>query len=108
MTLDKLVIKSYPRFEQRFMGLMGRKSLPFDEGIVLFPCQSVHSFFMRFSICVLHCDHEGRLLKYVPCLRPWSWSICHKAYYVFEFNAGRFRSAEHARQWLDSYFNHDH
>lgn len=106
MTSDKLTIKSYSRFGQRFMGLMGRKSLSFDEGIVLFPCQDVHSFFMRFSICVLHCNREGRLLKYVSCLKPWSWSLCHNAYYAFEFNTGRFRSAEHAQEWLDKYFIH--
>lgn len=101
---EQLFVRPYKRFWQRFIGLMGRKTLPSNQGIVLSPCQDVHSFFMRFSLCVLHCDKEGRLLKYVPCLKPWSWSLCPDSHYVFEFNVGCFSNPEQARQWLNAYF----
>ncbi len=45
-------------FGQRFMGLMGRASLPADEGLWL-PTSSIHMFFMRFPIDALFVGKES-------------------------------------------------
>ncbi len=54
----------------RFLGLMGRAELPAGAGLVIVPCNSVHCFFMRFPIDVIHLDRAGKVLRCVPALRP--------------------------------------
>lgn len=46
----------------RLRGLAGRKELHAGEGILLRPCGSVHTFFMRFPIDVVFCDGNLRVL----------------------------------------------
>ena len=58
----------------RFLGLMGRASLPPGEGLLIRPCSSVHCFFMRFPIDVAFLDGEGRVVKLYAPLRPWRTS----------------------------------
>lgn len=99
-----VLITPHTSFWKRSIGLMGRKSLAYGQGIVLSPCTHIHTFFMRFPISVLHCDREGKLIKYVPILKPWSWSFCASSYYVFELNAGYFADTEQVNKWLVEYF----
>lgn len=47
---------------RRMRGLIGRAELPRGEGILLKPCGSIHTFFMRFPIDVVFCDRELRVL----------------------------------------------
>ena len=55
----------------RFWGLMGRGSLPEGQGLLLTPCSSVHTFFMRFPIDVIFVDGENRVVKVIPAMKPW-------------------------------------
>ena len=55
----------------RFRGLMGKKELPAGEGILLRPCASVHTMFMRFAIDVVFCDRELRVLAIAPATPKW-------------------------------------
>ena len=55
----------------RFLGLMGRRSVPTGEGLLLRPCSSVHTTLMRFPIDVVFMDGEGRVLKVAANLRPY-------------------------------------
>jgi uncharacterized membrane protein (UPF0127 family) len=73
----------------RFVGLMGRRTLPPGEGLHLSPCSSVHTWFMRIPIDVLYLDRDHRVVKIVPALRPWrfSWGA-RGAHSVFELPAG--------------------
>ena len=43
---------------RRMRGLLGRRSLPGGEGILLQPAASIHTFFMRFPIDVVFLDRE--------------------------------------------------
>lgn len=43
----------------RAKGLLGRSELPAGEGLVLWPCTSVHCLGMRFPIDVLHVSKSG-------------------------------------------------
>ncbi len=56
------------------VGLLGRRSLPAGEGLVLAPCSSVHTAFMRFPIDVVYLDRGGRVLKTVQGLKPFRLS----------------------------------
>lgn len=62
-------------FWQRFVGLMGRASLPAGESLYL-PANSIHMMFMRFPIDALfvsRADAEGRrrVVGVRPDLPPW-------------------------------------
>ena len=55
----------------RMRGLLGRKTLPAGEGILLRPASSVHMFFMAFAIDVVWLDRDLQVLGVTPELRPW-------------------------------------
>ncbi|TMK68865.1 MAG: DUF192 domain-containing protein [Actinobacteria bacterium] len=72
----------------RMRGLLGRRSLPSGEGILLRPASSVHTAFMRFSIDAVFLDREGRVLKIARELRPWKTAGRRRAKAVLELPAG--------------------
>jgi uncharacterized membrane protein (UPF0127 family) len=57
-------------FWSRFMGLMGKPGLPSGEGLLIRPCNSIHMFFMRFSIDALFLDRDYSIVKLVRNLTP--------------------------------------
>jgi uncharacterized membrane protein (UPF0127 family) len=61
-------------FVSRLAGLMGRSQLPNGEGLVISPCSSVHTFFMRFAIDVIFIDREYRVIRTIPAMRPFRFS----------------------------------
>jgi len=67
-----LVPKLYlaDNFWKRFWGLMLRKSLASDEGLLLTPCNGVHTFFMRFPIDVIYLNEHMKILA-VFRAKPW-------------------------------------
>jgi hypothetical protein len=69
-------------------GLLGRKSLPSGEGILLRPAASVHMAFMRFAIDVVFLDRDNHVLKIVPNLRPWRAAAQRRAHAALELPAG--------------------
>ena len=68
-----LVAKCYVArsFFSRFFGLMGRKQIAGDEGILFPKCNSIHTFFMRFPIDVLLVSPDGKVVEVKEGLRPW-------------------------------------
>ena len=56
---------------RRMRGLLGRRSLPGGEGILLEPAASIHTFFMRFPIDVVFLDRERVVVGIARGLRPW-------------------------------------
>ena len=84
-----------PRVEAAFdsrarnRGLLGRDALPDGTALVLAPCGAVHTWFMRFTIDVIYCDREGRVLKTVRNLRPWRMSLVwRRGFAVIELATG--------------------
>jgi uncharacterized membrane protein (UPF0127 family) len=62
-------------FSQRFLGLMGRASLPQGDGLYL-PTSSIHMMFMRFAIDALFVSGQGpdgvrRVVGIREHLPPW-------------------------------------
>ena len=72
----------------RMRGLLGRRSLPPGEGVLLEPASSVHMFFMRFPIDAVFLDRELRVRKVVAGLKPWRLAACRGARSVLEIAAG--------------------
>jgi uncharacterized membrane protein (UPF0127 family) len=53
------------------VGLLGRKELPAGHGLWIQPANSVHTFFMRFSIDVVFASRENRVVRTYPSLPPF-------------------------------------
>lgn len=73
----------------RFWGLMGRASLEDDGGLLLRPCSSVHTFFMRFPIDVIFLDRGGSVVKIIAAMKPWRAALGGPgAHSALELNSG--------------------
>ena len=72
----------------RMRGLLGRRSLPSGQGILLRPAASIHTFFMRFSIDAVFLDDELKVVWIEPDLRPWRAAGRRGARAVLELPAG--------------------
>ncbi len=55
---------------ERLKGLLGTCFLPAGHGLLLKPCNGIHTFGMSYPIDVLFLDNEYRVLEIVPDLRP--------------------------------------
>lgn len=73
----------------RMKGLMFSEKLPDCDGFLITPCNSIHTFFMLYSLDVLFLDRDFKIVKAVYDLRPWrmSW-IYFRAHQVLEMKAG--------------------
>ena len=79
-------------FFKRFFGYMLRKN-PHHEAILITPCNSIHSFFMRFDIDVLFVDKEFVVVKKIEDMKAGKAIMPVKyATAVVETKAGRFKS----------------
>ncbi len=58
-------------FRSRSKGLLGRRGLAQDEGLLIKPCNSIHTFFMKFPIDVIFLDKNGRIVKIATGIKPW-------------------------------------
>ena len=77
---------------RRLRGLLGRRELPAGEGLLLRPCGSVHSWFLRFPIDVVLLDGDMNVLKVIAPLRPWRMAGARGARCVLELAAGQARA----------------
>lgn len=56
---------------KRLKGLQFRRELSPDEGLLVTPCRSIHTHWMRFSIDVAMLDAEGTVLEVFSAIKPW-------------------------------------
>ena len=75
-------------FWLRFRGLMLRRALAPDEGMLFRGTGSIHMFLMRFAIDAVFCDADLRVVKVVRGLRPWRVAGVRGAKVVIELAAG--------------------
>ena len=80
---------------RRMKGLLGRKSLPPGEGMLIRPAPSIHTFFMRFPIDAVFLSRSGEVLKLADNVPAWRTRSCRRAHSVLELAAG-----EAARQGI--------
>lgn len=56
---------------KRMKGLMGKREFREGQALILKPCNSIHTFFMRFSIDVLFVDKHNKIIDTIISLRPF-------------------------------------
>jgi uncharacterized protein len=76
------------RLLARARGLLGKRTLPRDEGLLLKPAGSIHTFFMRFPIDVVFLDRDLRVVGVRKALRPWRMAWAWRARATLELAAG--------------------
>ena len=76
-------------FWSRLKGLMGKRDMLENDGLLIVPCNSVHSMFMRFPIDLLFLDRDLNIIKIIESFKPWKatpiFRGCHQ---VIELRAG--------------------
>jgi uncharacterized membrane protein (UPF0127 family) len=72
----------------RNKGLLGRHSFAPGSAMILAPCSSVHTFFMKFPIDILFVSRDGRVLKVVPRCGAWRLAFGPGAFAAIELPAG--------------------
>jgi uncharacterized protein len=83
---ERCCIASHPFARMR--GLLGRRNLPQEEGILIRPASSVHTWFMQFPIDVVFLDRDLSVVRIVPRLQPWRTAGRWRAAAVLELAAG--------------------
>lgn len=79
---------------KRSKGLLGRNGLGSGEGLWIVPCESVHTFFMRFAIDLVYLDRKNRVKKVRRTVGPWRISACLSAHSVLELPAGTIQKTQ--------------
>ena len=57
-------------FWSRLKGLLGRKQIGLQEGLLIEPCNSVHTLGMAFPIGVIFIAKDHSILQIIPCMPP--------------------------------------
>jgi uncharacterized protein len=73
---------------QRRTGLLKHRKLEEGSGLWIVPCESVHTFFMKFPIDLIYLDRKHRVRSTVRALAPWRLSICLPAHSILELPVG--------------------
>lgn len=73
----------------RTIGLLGKKSLSPEKGILISPCNGIHSIGMRFEFDAVFLDKNGQILYIIEKMKPFNLSkIVRKAKKVLELAGG--------------------
>ncbi len=72
------------RFLERLCGLLFSPPLKQKEGLLIEPCSSVHTIFMRYPIDIVFIDKDWRVVKTIKSLKPWRMAASRKSYRVLE------------------------
>lgn len=76
-------------FWLRLKGLLGKSRLEPEAGLILDPCNSIHTFFMRFPIDAAFIDSKSRIVKAYHSLPAWrSSAIFLSSLFCVELPAG--------------------
>ena len=86
-------VKVAENFFTRSIGLLLRKSISVNEALVIKPCCSVHTFFMKFAIDVLFVGTGGKIVALYENVKPWRILPIHfNSKYVIELASGSISS----------------
>ena len=76
---------------KRRTGLLRHERLEAGEGLWIVPCESVHTFFMKFPIDLVYLDKKRKVRKVRHAVPAWRMSACLAAHSVLELPAGTAR-----------------
>lgn len=69
-------------FFKRFIGLLGKKSISSNEGLIIKPCNSIHMFFMKFSLDVIFVNKKNEVVAIYENIKPWKFTPVIKGAYI--------------------------
>jgi len=79
----------------RMKGLLGRTGLNKGEGLHITPCNSIHSFFMKFKFDAIFINKKNEIVYLTENMPAWRFSeICFSAHSVIELPAGIIKETE--------------
>lgn len=82
-------VESAFTFWRRLKGLLGRRTLSQGSGLLIKPCNSIHSFFMRFPFDALFLDDSMVVVYIIERMPPFRISpLIRNAKAVLELPAG--------------------
>jgi uncharacterized protein len=73
---------------KRRTGLLKHQGLTPGEGLWIVPCESVHTFFMKFPIDLVYLGKDRKVRKVRHAVKPWRLSACPSAHSILELPAG--------------------
>lgn len=80
-------------FMTRLKGLMFAQNMGQRDGLILDPCNSIHTFFMQFEIDVLFLNQSNQAIKIIRSMKPWRMTmLIFKAKRVLEMAGGQLPS----------------
>jgi len=77
----------------RRRGLLGRDGLAPGHALLIAPCSSIHTWFMRFPIDVIFVTRDGGVVKTRSAIPAWRMSAGWGAFAVVEMAAGSLATA---------------
>lgn len=81
-------------FSTRLKGWLSNKKVDFNEAIIIFPCNMVHSLGMKIPIDVIFVDKNGKIVHLMEDMQPGKISPrVRKAHYVIELPAGKIKAS---------------
>jgi uncharacterized membrane protein (UPF0127 family) len=74
----------------RMIGLMFKEKLVGADGLMIDPCRSIHTFFMRYNLDIVFLSRNNQVVKIIRNLKPWrmTW-IYFQATKTLEMPAGQ-------------------
>lgn len=87
----RLLLENVGRTEsalERARGLLWRPAPADGEGLLIAPCNSVHTCFMGFPIDVVFLDRQGVVVKIVARMKPFRLTMAPGSRAVLELSAG--------------------
>lgn len=80
-------------FFSRLRGLLGRTELKEGQGLIIKPCNSIHTFGMKFPIDVAFVDQNNKVIKIMENTAKAKVSpIVKNSKYVIEARSGEFQA----------------
>lgn len=76
-------------FLKRLKGMLGQQAMAGGTALVLKPCRSIHTFFMRFSVDAVFLDRRGVVIHLITDMPPSRVSpVVNGSVMVVEFPGG--------------------
>tara|TARA_R110000851_G_scaffold161068_2_gene304652 strand:- start:61199 stop:61549 length:351 start_codon:yes stop_codon:yes gene_type:complete len=72
----------------RLKGLLGKKGLTIQQGLLISPCNSIHTVGMKFDIDVIFLNKQNQVIKIKPSVKPTRMVSCLRSKKVLELASG--------------------
>lgn len=82
-------IRKTETFFERNRGLLGCKELAEGHGMLIAPCNSIHTFFMKIPIDVVFLSRDNRIIRMRHNMKPQRFAMSGGASSVLELMAGQ-------------------